>query len=98
MVVHIIDTDDSQFIKKSIRYINNKHVKTLSKDSNWYKNEVLTNRLKSSLEKNSDDAILSFAFTGKDMQKLKEYINTKKGTTLFTTDFNQTFFRKNNGL
>lgn len=94
LVVHIIDTDDSQFIKKSIRYINNKHVKTLSKDSNWYKNEVLTNRLKSSLEKNSDDAILSFAFTGKDMQKLKEYINTKKGTTLFTTDFNQTFFEK----
>lgn len=94
VVVHIIDTDDGQFVKDSIRYINKKHFNTLSKDSNWYKNQVLTDRLENTLQKDSDDAVLSFVFTGKDMQKLKEYINTKKGTTIFTSEFNQAFYEK----
>lgn len=98
ITVHIVSKDDQQFQKGSIRYINKKYFSTLKEESTWFKTEVLTNRLRKTLEKNTDtqddkNIVISFQFTGKDIKTLKTYIN-EHGKSIFTSDFNKLFFNK----
>lgn len=94
--VHIIDTDDTQFIKKQIRYINSKYIGTLSEDSNWFKTDNLLTKLQDALDKEATDEniVVSYKFTGKEIADLKEYIRKKKPTDIFTADFNKLFYSK----
>ncbi|PWM79957.1 MAG: hypothetical protein DBY41_07135 [Clostridium sp.] len=99
ITVHMISKDDNQFKKGNIRYINNKYFTTLKSDSNWFKNEVLTNRLRKTLEKttgkqDNEDILMSFQFTGKDIKNLKTYINQHGASNIFQSDFNKLFFNK----
>lgn len=99
VTVHMISKDDSQYKKGNIRYINKKYFSTLKETSSWFKNEVLTNRLRSTLTKTTDkqddsDVLMSFQFTGKDIKNLKTYINQHGSKNIFQSDFNKLFFSK----
>lgn len=95
--IHVLNKNN-QYTKGKIRYINKKYLSTLSENSNWFKNEVLTNKLNTSLNKDTEgensEVLMTFHFTGSDIKDLKSYINEHGAKNIFKSDFNKLFYAK----